>query len=129
MSEFIPTLKYDTEFQGSTQNVIKNVLLQKADAGVTLNSQLAKEPPDIQSQIRILERTPDIPSHPLSAHPRVPQLIQDSVRDAVLALNATPAGAELLREIWLGAPVAADYQKDFGSFEKVDIKKLSDWGE
>jgi phosphonate transport system substrate-binding protein len=128
LSEYSKQLTYEKEYIGSTQNVIKYVLLKKADAGVTLNSELDKEPLDIQDQIRRFLETQEIPSHPLSAHPRVPASARAAVKRAVLDLGATPAAAELLGNVWLVSPVAADYEKDYRPLEAVDVKAFSDWG-
>lgn len=120
---------YEQEYSGSTANVIKSVLLQKADAGVTFNTELDKEPPDILAQIRTIAETRKIPSHPLAAHPLVPQAVRHAVQKAILALAETPMGVELLPRLRLGTPVTADYERDYRPLEEVDVKKLSNWGE
>ena len=122
-------MTFEKEYCGSTQNVIKSVLLQKADAGVTLNSELDKEPPDVLSQIRRILETREIPSHPLSAHPRVPSSVRAAVKKAVLAIGAAPEGAAFLGNVWLASPVATDYEKDYQALDELDVKKLSNWGE
>jgi phosphonate transport system substrate-binding protein len=128
LSEQSKPLTFEKEYCGSTQNVINNVLLQKADAGVTLNSELDKESPDVLDQIRRILETREIPSHPLSAHQRVPSSVRAAVKKAVLSLGATPADAKLLRNVWLASPVATSYVKDYQALEEIDVKKLSNWG-
>lgn len=120
-------MTFEKEYTGSTQNVVKSLLLNKADAGVTLNTELNKEPPDVLSQIRILLQTQEIPSHPLSTHPRVPRPVREAVTKAVLSLDKTPAGAALLREVFLASPVTTNYG-DYCGFEKIDVQKNSNWG-
>ena len=129
LSEKNSSLNFDREYCGSTQNVVKSVLLDKADAGVTLTPALDNDPQIDQSMIvRILE-TRDIPSHPLAAHPRVSTAMQTRVQKAVLALGETADGAQLLGTVWLASPVATDYDSDYRGLEVVDVKTLSDWGE
>lgn len=122
-------LTYEKEYSGSSANVVKSVLLRKADAGTALSTELGKESPEVSGQLRSIEKTGKIPSHPLAAHPRVPRAVQAAVKNAVLELAATPAGAELLRTIRLASPEGADYEKDYRPLEVVDVKKLSSWGE
>jgi phosphonate transport system substrate-binding protein len=128
LSEQYKGLTFEKEYCGSSENVINNVLLNKADAGVTLNSELDKESPDVLDQIRRILETQEIPSHPLAAHPRVPSSVRAAVKKAVLTLSATPADVELLRNVWLALPVATSYEKDFRALEVIDVKELSDWG-
>ena len=73
--------------------------------------------------------TPEIAPHPLSAHPRVPRSAQEAVKKATLAIAATSEGAELLKTLRLGAPVAADYGRDYRHLEEIDIKGLTNWGQ
>ena len=129
LSEKNGNLNFDKEYCGSTQNVVKSVLLDRADAGVTLSPTLENDPQIDQGAIRRILETGEIPSHPLAAHPRVPVSIQAAVQKAVLALGETSVGTELLGTVWLASPVATDYDKDYRALEVVDVKKLSDWGE
>jgi phosphonate transport system substrate-binding protein len=129
MSGSNETMLFDKEYSGSGANVIRSVMLGKADAGATLSTELDKETPEVIEQIRSIEKTGKIPSHPLAAHPRVPRAVRAVVKNAVLTLAATPSGAELLRTLRLPAPEAADYEKDYRSLEVVDVKTLSSWGE
>lgn len=122
-------LQFTKEYIGSTANVIKSVLLQKADAGATFNTELDKEAPEVRAQLRTILKTRDIPSHPLAAHPRVAQPVRNAVQGAILTLAATDTGAKLLGGLRLTAPVAADYQRDYRPLDEVEVKKLSAWGE
>lgn len=117
------------EYTGSTANVIKSVLLGKADAGATFISELEKEPEEIRSQIRTVLVTPQIAPHPLCAHPRVPRAVQEAVKTAVFALASEANGAQLLKTLRLEAPVVANYEKDCRGLEEVDVKGLSEWGQ
>lgn len=92
-----------------------------------MNTELNKEAPDVLSQIRTLLQTQEIPSHPLAAHPRVPQPVQKAVTKAVLSLDKMPADAKLLREVWLAYPVTTGYD-DYCKLEVIDVKKNSNWG-
>lgn len=116
-------------FAGSTSNVIKNVLLGKADAGAVFVTDLEMEPKELQAQLQPIVVTQQVAPHPLCAHPRVPRSVRETVKKAVLSLAEAPEGAELLRKVRLAAPVAADYERDYKSLDQIDVKGLSNWGE
>ncbi|MBI5923335.1 MAG: phosphate/phosphite/phosphonate ABC transporter substrate-binding protein [Betaproteobacteria bacterium] len=122
-------LSFEKEYAGSTKNVIINVLLGKSDAGSVFMPDMARASEDTRSQLREIVETPEIASHPLSAHPRVPRADQEAVRKATLAIAATTDGAELLKAIRLAEPVAADYARDYRTLEEIDVKGLSNWGQ
>lgn len=128
LSEENEKLNFEDEYTGSSKNVIKNVILGKADAGAGISGAIAREPKEVRQQLRTLRKSGDIASHPLCAHPRVPEAVQDAVKQAVLALSSSPDGEEILKQVWLSTATAADYQKDYNQLEGIDVKKLSDWG-
>ena len=119
----------EKEYSGSTRNVIMSVLLGRADAGATLSPQLERESEEIRNRIRPILTTREIPSHPLSAHPRVPPEVRGLVQRAILDLAQTPEGAELVKQVRMPAPIATDYERDYLELETVQVKHLSDWGQ
>ncbi|MBU0482494.1 MAG: phosphate/phosphite/phosphonate ABC transporter substrate-binding protein [Proteobacteria bacterium] len=129
MSENVKNLPFSNELTGSTRNVLLAVALGKVDAGATLSPSFEREPEDIRAQLRTILETEEIPSHPLSAHPRISEAIGAMIKQAVLDIAATPENAGLMRQIRLPAPTAADYVSDYKSLENVNVKHLSNWGE
>jgi len=128
LSEQSAELVFEHEYSGSTKNSIINVLLGKADAGVTLSPVFDKEPKEIRRQLRVLLNSEEIPTHPLCVHPRVPAEVRIKVVEAVLGMAATEEGAELLRQVRMPSPTAADYDNDYKALEGVEVKRLSNWG-
>ncbi len=120
---------FTREYAGSTRNVIINVLLGKSDAGAVFIPELTRESEDTRKQLRAIIVTPEIAPHPLSTHPRVPRTVQRAVQKATLAIAATKDGAELLRTLRMGAPIAADYDRDYRNLEEIDITNLTNWGQ
>lgn len=121
-------LAYTNEYAGSTRNVIYNIILGKSDAGGVFVPELAAESEDTRNQLREIVVTPEIAPHPLSVHPRVPKKERNTVKQAILALAAIADNAELFRKIRMGAPVAADYNRDYRAMEAIDIEELTNWG-
>ncbi len=122
-------MNFISVFSGSANNVIKNVVLGKVDAGAVFVSELEMEPKEIQEQLRPLVMTRKVAPHPLCAHPRIPPFEQEAVRKAVLAIAKTDDGAKLLRSLRLTSPVLADYAKDYRALEVIDVRGLANWGE
>ncbi len=128
MSKQNERLGFEQEYSGSAANVVKSVLLGKADAGAILSAELEKEPEENRDQIRALVTTPTISPHPLCAHPRVPKQVRQAVKRALLAIAGTEKGEALLKSVRMALPMAADYAKDYLPLEDVDITRLSNWG-
>jgi phosphonate transport system substrate-binding protein len=121
-------LTFANEYAGSTRNVIISVLLGKSDAGAVFVPELARESEETRNQLREILVTPEISSHPLCAHPRVPRTTQEAVKKATIAIAATRNGALLLKSLRLADPVVADYERDYRTLEEIDITGLTNWG-
>lgn len=88
-------------------SVYLHVLNGLTEAGGGVQKTLAEQAPAIQAQLRVLYTTRDMPSHPVAAHPRVLPAVRDSLRQALLAISASPAGKALLDNIPMPQPVAS----------------------
>jgi phosphonate transport system substrate-binding protein len=128
LSNYKKDLSFETEYAGSTRNVIINVLLGKSDAASIFIPEMDRESEETRSQLREVVETPEIASHPLSAHPRVPRQVQEAVKKGIASIAATADGAALLKSLRLENPVAADYDRDYRALEEIDVKRLTDWG-
>ena len=81
-------------------------------AGGGVEKTLEEQPDNIRSSLKVLYTTRAVPSHPISAHPRVPKKVRDAVQRALLAMAATPEGKALLDEIPMTQPIATS-AKDY----------------
>ena len=104
-------------------NVYRHVIMGEAVAGAGVNNTLKREPPEVQAQLRLLFETPGVPSHPLVAHPRVPEGLRQTVTNTLLEMQNDPAGQKLLTDIQMPKPVRADYAKDYQPLEKLGLEK------
>ena len=104
-------------------NVYRHVIMGEAVAGAGVNNTLKREPPEVQAQLRVLFETPGVPSHPLVAHPRVPEGLRQTVTNTLLEMQNDPAGQKLLADIQMPKPVRADYAKDYQPLEKLGLEK------
>lgn len=87
-------------------SVYLNVAKGIADAGGGVQKTLAEQDDAVRDSLRILYTTRPMPSHPVSAHPRVARSVREAVRQAFLDLAATPAGQALFAEVPMAHPVA-----------------------
>lgn len=82
-----------------------------ASGGV--RSVLEQQSPAIRERLRVLYTTPELPTLPIVAHPRVPEAVRERVRDALLKLGASSEGKELLARVpikQVGIATPADYE-------------------
>lgn len=86
-------------------SVYLHVLNGLTEVGGGVQKTFAEQAPAIQAQLRVLYTTRDMPSHPVAAHPRVPAAVRDALRQALLAIGASPAGKALLEDIPMPRPV------------------------
>lgn len=97
----------------SHSSVYLNVLLGRTAAGGGAQITLSQQPEKIRNNLRILYQTSAVPTHPLTAHPRVDTSVRDKVRAAFLKLGNSDKGRALLNKIpikKIGPASIEDYQ-------------------
>ncbi len=116
-------IPYGASYLGTHTNVFRHVLRGEVAAGGSIAAALNDELPEIHSQLRVIFTTPEVASHPLVAHPRVPKSAHQAMTQAFLALAEDPAGQVILKSIRIPDPVPAQYARDYGPLEKLNIQK------
>ena len=116
-------IAFEQDFVKTHPNVIRHVIRQEAAAGGSIASAFEDEGPEVRAQLRIIYQTPKVASHPLVAHPRVPEEVQKKLTQAFLALTQDEEGRTLLKNIRTPAPEASNYPRDYLPLEKLNIKK------
>lgn len=110
-------------YAGNHQNVYRQVLRGDVQAGGGIAPTLAREPVAVREQLRILYTTPEMTSHPIVAHPRVPAAVSQRIVAALLALRKNPDDARLLAAAQLADPVEADYRRDFEPLTRLQLER------
>jgi len=105
-------------------NVYRHVLLDKAPAGGGVKDTFDNEPEEIKNHLKIIYQTPPTVSHPLAAHPRVPESVRNKVVKAILKLGADKANKELFANIEIDKPIEADYETDYAPLAKLGLEKF-----
>ena len=89
-------------------SVYLNVVLGTTAAGGGVMRTLNEQAETISKQVKVIYQTRPMPPHPISVHPRVPEIVQQQVQQALLALGASPATNALFAAIPMQSPIATD---------------------
>ncbi|MBI4495731.1 MAG: phosphate/phosphite/phosphonate ABC transporter substrate-binding protein [Deltaproteobacteria bacterium] len=87
-------------FAGTHEDAILDVLNRKADIGAAKNTvleRMARTDPRIGQELRILERSPDVPENALAARQDLAGGLQDRLRSLLLAMDEEEAGRTVLQ--------------------------------
>lgn len=117
-------IKFQPQILNNHGNVFRSILNGSVAAGGAVNNTYNDEKPEIREQLRILFQTPTSASHPVIAHPRVPDAVRQAVKAAFLSMQKDPAGLALLKEIRVPQPLASNYESDYLPLEKLGIEKF-----
>ncbi len=104
-------------------NAYRAVARGEMAAAGGIRSSLEREPEDLRARLKVLYETPRYAAHPVAAHPRLGAEVRASVVRAFMQLRATGEGRLQLAAILMAEPVAADFQRDYGSLEKLGLER------
>jgi phosphonate transport system substrate-binding protein len=116
-------IKFEARYLKTHSNVYRHVLRNEAAAGGSVNAAFNDEVDEVKSQLVVIFKTPEQASHPVAAHPRVPDAVKKKVAQALLHFADDEAGRALLHGIRTDNPVAAQYERDYLALEKLNLKK------
>jgi phosphonate transport system substrate-binding protein len=100
-------------------SVYLHVVKDLVAAGGGVEKTLQEQSDEIKSQLRVIYTTRSCPSHPVTAHPRVPKEVREKVRKALLAMNETSDGKEMLLKIPVKQLIPVNY---------ADYEIMRAWG-
>jgi len=92
-------IRFAPRYVGTHTAVYLNVAQGLADAGGGTTQTLMLQPESVRTRLRVIHHTTPVPAHPVVAHPRVPQSVQDRVRRAFIELGNSAEGRALLAAI------------------------------
>lgn len=117
-------IKFEPRYLKTHSNVFRQVVRGEVAACGSIETTLRDDLPEIQEQLHVLYQTPGVASHPIAAHPRVPNQVKMAVMEAILALQSDDAGRNILNEIRIKRPVKASYDQDYLPLEKLNVEKF-----
>lgn len=92
----------ETYFAGTHEDVIRDVLDGKADAGAAKSSvleRMAGEDPRVISDLTFLDRSPDVPENALALAPRVAPELRERLRRLLLTMHEDPEARPALERL------------------------------
>ena len=92
-------ISVDQVYARSHSSVYLNVILGVVDAGGGVQKTLMQQPPEIREQLRVLYKTTKVSPHPIAAHKRVPEDVQQRVLVAFLNMGRSETGKQQLARI------------------------------
>ena len=115
-------IKIEEKYVRSHSSVYLNVALGLTAAGGGVQKTLSQQPEKIRDQLRIINKTQEVPPHPITAHKRIPLKIREKVTKVLLDIAASPEGVALLRKVpinVIGKSTIKDYSmlRDMGLAE------------
>jgi phosphonate transport system substrate-binding protein len=116
-------ISFTPEYVKTHDNVYRQVILGKAQAGGGVNNTFLRQPEEVKRELRVLYETPPSAPHPFSVHPRVPKEVRDKVKKAILDMANEPSMKALLDRVQMPNPVPADYARDYKPLEKLNLEK------
>jgi len=105
-------------------SVYLNVALGQVDAGGGVQKSLDQQPAEVREALRVIYRTREVPAHPFTVHPRVPEAVRASVREALLELGETEQGRALLAQIPIDSVGRADTE-DYRSLAEMGLEQFA----
>lgn len=118
-------IRFRAHYLSTHGNVYRHVILGRMTAGGGVNMTLEREPPETRRALRVLYVTPPSPTHPLSAHPRVPAAQREALARAILALRDDEDGRALLARVDLAEPIRADQRRDYQPLERLKLERYA----
>lgn len=79
-------------------------------SGGGVQSTFRNQKPQVRDSLRILYRTRAMPSHPISAHQRVPAEVREKVRTALLQIAGSDEGRQLLSRVPIDSLISSGRQ-------------------
>ena len=114
-------VKVVPQYVKTHSSVYLHVAKGLAAAGGGVEKSLAEQKPEVRDALRVLYTTRSLPSHPITAHDRVPVAHQEKVRQALLAMDATPEGRALLAPIPTERLIGAS-RGDYEAIRALDLE-------
>jgi phosphonate transport system substrate-binding protein len=99
-----------------------NTALGVSEASGGVKATFEQQAPDIRDGLRILYETRKVPSHPILAHPRVPEADRAKVQQALLDMAASPEGAALLAKVPMSKATTAT-AAEYAAIKKWKLEK------
>ncbi len=114
-------IDFTAAYVGTHQNVYRHVVIGDAAAGGGIKTTLEKESAALQSRLRVIYTTPGVASHPIAAHPRLPQPVRERIVAALIRIDSEAEGRKLLADVELDKIAIANFVRDYQPLENLKL--------
>lgn len=118
-------IKVEEKYVRSHSSVYLNVALGLTAAGGGVQKTLSQQPQKIRDQLRIINKTQEVPPHPITAHKRIPLKIRGEVTRAFLGIAESTEGEALLRKVPIKA-IGKSNIEDYSMLRKMGLAEFYD---
>lgn len=118
-------VKFTPSYVQTHSNAYRYVARGDAAAAGGIRSTYEHEPEELRSRLKVIYETPRYASHPVAVHPRVSADLRAKISKAILQMRQNAEGTEQLKEITMSEPVMADYRRDYGALEKLNLDRYA----
>lgn len=115
-------INFTARYDKTHSNAYRQVLRRKAAAAGGVYRTLHKERKSVKENLKVVYTTPSTPSHPLTAHARVPRQVVKSIQDAFAAIQNDRQWQTTLKAILLPRPINSNYA-DYQFLEDLRLEK------
>lgn len=104
-------------------SVYLSVALGTTSAGGGVLRTLDHQPKAIRDTLKVVHTTSPTPSHPIAAHPRVPDSVRNAVIEAFLELGKSEEGRKLIAKIPMRRPEVAHID-DYNALKNMGLERF-----
>jgi phosphonate transport system substrate-binding protein len=116
-------ISFTPRYLGNHDNVYRHVASGFSEAGGGVNTTLSRQPAGLQARLRVLFKMPVVASHPVAAHPRVPEHVRKQFVKLITTRVTNGKMQGYLDRVQLNKPVMADYNKDYAPLESLKLER------
>jgi phosphonate transport system substrate-binding protein len=116
-------IRFEPKYVKSHTATYLSVTQGLTTAGGGVQKTLDEQKDAVRDQLRVIHTTRPSPSLPVAAHPRVPSEVREAVREAFLAMAASPDGAALLKEVPMAQIVPAS-SRDYEPLRELGLREF-----
>ncbi|OYY18110.1 MAG: hypothetical protein B7Y05_00515 [Polynucleobacter sp. 24-46-87] len=117
-------VSFEPVYVKTHSNVYRSVIRGDVSAGGGIQATLMAESPELKAELRTLMETKRYTSHPFSANARVSEQVRKSVQSALLGMDQTIEGSELLKGAQLAKIMAVSYKTNYQPLEGLRLEKF-----
>ena len=116
-------IQYKPRYVKTHPSVYLNVILDQTSAGGGVLGTLNRQSIEIKNNLKVIHETEKVSPHPFAVHPRVPQDVAKSVKEALLEIGESDQGKEWLRKTPISEIGVVNIESYYG-LNKMNLERF-----